>query len=216
MSTYDSQNASEEQDRVIQIDSYGIKAKVHRSPTGVENVKTWKDVFRSLHSSLKRSLAGGGGLIEDAIEASRILMRGIAAIPGALAHKIDDAQAEAKRLERQAQQRLLANPSAPVPSVEHALQRLQTVQDVLRSKGVDLQIQIVEGRIVFRALRIEDAQLAAQIVKQLIPEHTPDVVVHSGSGKIVSSLALKSGGSFSVKSVKAFSGHSVKRKKKKS
>lgn len=167
MSTQPEQDANElPKAQVIQVDGYGIKARVDLQPTDIQEIATWRDVSEKIHLSLKRIVAGTFGLAEEVVDTARVLIRGIAARK-AVARTIEQAQKKAKALEGQAQHKLLANPPL---SAEQALQQVRAMQDLLRAKGIDLQVQVIEGRIVFTALKVEDAQLAFQIVKELFPE----------------------------------------------
>ena len=122
----------------VQIDMYGLKAKVTPSETEDAEVRNWAEVAFQIGQKLRNIVRDVIGTIEDTFKTARRLIRGIGDIgqlPKAIAGRV--ARAHAKIDAREDQKQAAAqNGQAELPTDEELERRLQQVLDAFRAKGV--------------------------------------------------------------------------------
>jgi len=116
-----------EQDHAsVQLDVYSIKVKGKPREGDFQDVKSWREAWRSIHHDLRSALTHAFSLIADTVKAARNLVIGVGGLPKRIGERIAPAHEHADRAEA-LRQAGLARPSLP-PSA--------TIAKILRSKLV--------------------------------------------------------------------------------
>src|SRR5688572_21332240 len=95
-------DSHEQQAAPIQVDGFGIKGSI--SPNAVESTpETWLKVWKCVEKSLRGVVTHAFGLIADALQACRSLVRGVGGFPNAVNQRITNGRVLAIRIEEAAQ-----------------------------------------------------------------------------------------------------------------
>jgi hypothetical protein len=149
----------------IQIDVFGMKVRVKPSELKHQEPTTWREVAGRVHASLKRTAVGIARLVEEVVEGSIRIVRGVTSLPGSISERVASAHEHADRAEDRRQ--AAAPPTAPAqlsgPSVSEA-----TAAQAAALEGI-LKEKLAEGHFV--AIRqLDDGQWAVIVVKAALAE----------------------------------------------
>lgn len=84
----------------LQVDLYGVKVAVTPSPDTSAEPATWPGVAQVLNQQLMAIVSNTITLAADVVRAARSIVRGVGAIPAALARRVGDAHAQADAAEQ--------------------------------------------------------------------------------------------------------------------
>jgi hypothetical protein len=153
----------------IQVDGYKVKVHVRPAETGEPTPETWGEVARSVNEKLKALAVSSVGLVVDVVEGSRRIVRGLAEIPAAVAHRIDRAHVKADR-EEAIEQEKAESRAMPPPLPAAAVDRVEEILLRLQAEGTAVEIhELEDGRQAILIVKPEDRQIAAAIAGRALP-----------------------------------------------
>lgn len=200
MNEFDGQREQLEQP-AIQIDCYGIKAKVQ--PTGQKRAKTWKQVGRRVNRHLMTIAEGVVGLPAAVLHGATQLVEGLGVLPSAIAARMAKAHNQAERREDQKQAALHSGASV-ARTVAEASGRLESVLLNQQARGTALQIvDLGGGRVAIVLVRPDQQDLAHEFLQHALPVPDPEEDDDSASSESVqASGGAAIGGASSVEIIK--------------
>jgi len=153
---------------VIEVDSYGIKARVTPSDPDTPTPRTWREVWHVVSVDLKRIIVEVSGTLVDSVRGARRMIRGVTGIPCAITARIEGAHVEADCKEQSAQRRLETGKIAPL-SPEEAIVAVKRVLDGLQSKARVAHVRLPDGRVcliaVARHCVVSDEEIASVVAR---------------------------------------------------
>ena len=143
----------------LEAEAFGVKLKTSVSPrpAGDPDPESWAEVWPKINKHLMAFVVNFFGGPPDIVKAFRSAVRGLGALPGAVAERIGRAREQADRREDALQAKArVVSPITP----EKALENAEDIFGRLQAKGVAAcAYQLEDGRWVFYAVRpeLEDA-----------------------------------------------------------
>jgi hypothetical protein len=149
----------------IIFDFYGIKLKTKTADISDQTPTTSKEVLRQIKNHLLQIGCGPTGLIADAVNAIRSILRGISQIPTSYANRINNVHSASDIHEQNLQKRInkpkLNRTEVAVPSEDSSItlselsnlapQAITLIQDVLRKysdQGYDAYVEIKNDKVI--------------------------------------------------------------------
>ena len=174
MSEYNPESSKEENEAYLQLDLYGCKAKAKPTPSSEEDPATWGEVWVRVKASLMSLSVQPLELLVDTFKSVRSTVRGIGALPSAVATRVEGAHKIAERVEGKAQAQLS-------DEVIVGDQALLEVLAAYRARGISAELREGPDGTILMAIvppdRLEPALEAG--AKALLPK--PESVGKSGS-----------------------------------
>ena len=176
MSEFNHKPDDEQEKAPIQIDLYGVEARGTPRGDGEPQPKTWREVWDSVHTSLKSTVADTFKLVALVPRGLGNAIRGICNIPVELAQRIARTHAKVDRAESSSKKLLEAHP--PPPDYDPSAEILKALT-ALQAKGliVGFRVNPESNVIEIMAVRpelVEEAQkLIAQASEDSITETGP-------------------------------------------
>lgn len=146
----------------IEVDVYGVKAKV--SPAEVKEVepRTWKEVGQRVNALLKKIAVGLVQVVDRSIVGTSRLIEGLTSVPAALAKRIEGAKQKADKAEATIQKNVELK-KIESPSSSDAVDALEAKLLELRARGIHVEIVEVEGRSLLIVTRPDLGELGHEL-----------------------------------------------------
>ena len=175
----------------IQADVYGIKRRFDPAQPEPEP-KTWIETGRRVNQQLMAIARGVPTLMAAALGGATQLIRGLCAIPGALANRISGAHQLADRQEAKRQSELEAG-QLPTPSAQAAMDRIECILLEQQARGNAARvIESPGGKVAILIVRPELEEQAQETALKALPAPQPDSRQDSAILAELSSLLNKS------------------------
>lgn len=168
----------------IQVDAYGIKARVQPADVEEADSTTWKKVGKAISKQFKRFAVGLFTLPNEVIYGSIRLIRGLTSVPGAVAKRIEGAHLKAEKVEGIKLQELENGQALALPATD-AAEAMERKLLALNAKGLAVVLDQVDQEswviAVIRPGHVELAkELGTNVLKQLESDaddgkNTPDI-----------------------------------------
>lgn len=160
----------------VQVDLYGIKLRLTPSAeTSDQSRITWRALRDDISQSLLRICRDSIGFVADVFTGARSFIRGIAALPRAVASRIGRAHQSANRLEMEAQERLgdlIVTPETKAQSVE----QLEELFDELRAQGIPVHLeQLPSGQNIITIVRPGHVDTALDCAADVMANYLEDL-----------------------------------------
>lgn len=81
----------------VQIDLYGVRMTAVPSPVQGDEPRTWREVVRGINKDLMAVVSNTFSLLADTLRSARSLVRGVGAVPGAVAARLQESHTSADR-----------------------------------------------------------------------------------------------------------------------
>jgi len=115
----------------VQIDLYGVRMIASPSPVQGDEPRTWREVVRGINKDLMAVVSNTFSLLADTLRSARSLVRGVGAVPGAVATRLQESHTSADR----AVERQTAEASHEVSHSRD--QAIEEIRSLLRRKRVE-------------------------------------------------------------------------------
>jgi hypothetical protein len=158
-------------DESVVIDVYGIKTSIRPSDLGERTPKSWSDVRDQVRGHLLRLAVAPTRLLAELFEGTTRLVKGVSALPGAAASRIQSAHAQAEAREERlrvkaAHQKQLSSTSGRVLDSDDSaglVERLEEILQRVRAQGRDGTVVLMRnGSILVVLGTAEDAREAIE------------------------------------------------------
>jgi hypothetical protein len=153
----------------IEIDAYGIKARIEPTETGEPDPKTWKEVGQAVNDKLKSIAVNLVGVVGDTVVGTRMILRGLARIPASIARRIERGHEKADRIEAKAQEKR-EQKQLPPPSAAVALERIESM--ILKKQAEGFAAEVVDledGRQALVFVKPEDRAIVGPLILKALP-----------------------------------------------
>jgi DNA-directed RNA polymerase alpha subunit len=157
----------------IQVDVYGIK--LSSNPSSIEDASsriTLQELRDDVSQSLLRICRDSIGFLADVFTGSRNFVRGIAALPTAIASRVGRAHRLSEQRETRAQQQF----STPILSEETKAESIKQLEDLLhelRTQGIPVHLD-----------RLSSGQIAISLVRSDLGGVVPQIATDAVAGYI--------------------------------
>lgn len=173
MNEFDPYDDSDEQEQPapIQVDLYGFRLSSKPSPTEDASSRiTLRGLRDDIWQSLLRICRDSVGFLADVFTGARSVVRGIAALPAAVASRIGRAHQLSEQRESSAQEQfstLLVTEESKAESVE----QLEDILNELRAQGIPVRLD-----------RLPSGQIAISLVRPELEDFAPEIAAEAVAG----------------------------------
>lgn len=158
----------------IQVDIYGIQAKIHPADVEEPEPRSWKEVGRAVNRHLMSLAAGIPGLLAEAVIGTKRVIRGVTSLPRSIGRRIEGAHKAADERENRQQDQLAAGKIQALPPSE-ASDALEAKILELQARGIPVKIvDLGDGRTGIFIVQPEHQELAQELAKFALPPPPPD------------------------------------------
>ena len=161
----------------VQIDGYGIKARIQPEDADEPQPRTAGEAWALVKGHLLQLAVAPTGLLVDVFKGARRLIRGATSLPQKLGRRIAGAHKAADQREDRQQARLETGKIQALPPGE-ASEQLEAKIQQLRARGIPVEIvDLGDGRVGILIVRPEHRDLAQELAKLSLPPPPPDETV---------------------------------------
>jgi hypothetical protein len=153
----------------IEVDVYGIKARIEPTETGEPDPKTWKEVGRTVNKTLMALAVNLVRAPLDLVVGTRMIWRGLARIPASIAGCIEQGHKKAERLEAKAQEKA-EQENLPPPPATKSLDLIESL--ILKTRAEGFAAEIVEredGSVALVFVKPEDRANVGPLIQKALP-----------------------------------------------
>lgn len=171
MNEFDAYDDYDEQEESapIQVDLYGFKLSSKPAPTKDASSRiTLRGLLDDVSQSLLRICRDSVGFLADVFTGARSLVRGIAALPAAVASRIGRAHQLSERREFDAQKQV-SSPRITQESKGESVEQLEDILNELRAQGIPVRVdRLSSGPITISLVRPELEDIAPEIAADAV------------------------------------------------
>jgi hypothetical protein len=166
---------------VLQVDVYGIKVRAQAADSTEPRPTSWKEVAVRINQHLMAIAEGVFGVLAEALDGAKRLIKGTTSIPRAVAGRIESTHKAVEKRESGHQEVLEVFPCDDLYDKTGAALQLQTKLKELRDRGLAAGITLDnDGRPIIFVVRKELSGHVAQIARGTLPPG-PERSKHSHS-----------------------------------